>query len=72
VIVFGLQFIEGNILSPYIVGKSLHMHPLLIMAALTTGGEIGGVLGLILAVPILAVLKVGIVHAKNHLMNESN
>ncbi|MCM3725234.1 AI-2E family transporter [Neobacillus cucumis] len=72
VIVFGLQFLEGNILSPYIVGKSLHMHPLLIMAALTTGGEVGGILGLILAVPILAILKVGIIHAKNHLMKESN
>lgn len=66
VIVFGLQFLEGNILSPYIVGKSLHMHPLVIMFALTAGGEIGGILGLILAVPVLAVLKVGIIHAKNH------
>ncbi|WP_160721875.1 AI-2E family transporter [Bacillus sp. USDA818B3_A] len=72
VIVFGLQFLEGNILSPYIVGKSLHMHPLLIMGALTTGGEVGGVLGLILAVPILAILKVGIIHAKNHLIHNSN
>ncbi|MGG1677522.1 AI-2E family transporter [Neobacillus sp. NRS-1170] len=68
VIVFGLQFLEGNILSPYIVGKSLHMHPLLIMVALTAGGEIGGILGLILAVPILVVLKVAIIHAKNHFM----
>ncbi|WP_342432409.1 AI-2E family transporter [Neobacillus sp. FSL H8-0543] len=66
-IVFGLQFIEGNILSPYIVGKSLHMHPLIIMAALTGGGEIGGIIGMILAVPTLAILKVGIIHAKNHL-----
>lgn len=66
IIVFGLQFLEGNILSPYIVGKSLHMHPLVIMAALTAGGEIGGILGLILAVPVVAILKVGIIHAKNH------
>ncbi|MCL6570629.1 MAG: AI-2E family transporter [Bacillus sp. (in: Bacteria)] len=66
VIVFGLQFLEGNILSPLIVGKSLHMHPLVIMLALTTGGEIGGILGLILAVPVLVVLKVGIIHSKNH------
>ncbi|MFK9091352.1 AI-2E family transporter [Bacillus salipaludis] len=72
VIVFGLQFLEGNILSPYIVGKSLHMHPLVIMVALTAGGEIGGILGLILAVPVLAVLKVGIIHAKNHFIHESN
>ncbi|MDQ1144930.1 putative PurR-regulated permease PerM [Bacillus sp. SORGH_AS 510] len=69
VIVFGLQFLEGNILSPYIVGKSLHMHPLLIMIALTAGGEIGGILGLILAVPVLVILKVGIIHTKNHFIS---
>jgi predicted PurR-regulated permease PerM len=69
VIVFGLQFLEGNILSPFIVGKSLHMHPLIIMFALTAGGEIGGILGLIMAVPVLVILKVAILHAKNHFMN---
>lgn len=68
-IVFGLQFLEGNILSPYIVGKSLRMHPLVIMIAITAGGEIGGILGLILAVPVLAVLKVGVRHTKNHFVN---
>lgn len=67
VIIIGiLQFIEGNILSPLIVGKSLHMHPLMIMFALLAGGEIGGMLGLILSVPILAILKVSLVHARNH------
>jgi predicted PurR-regulated permease PerM len=66
IIVFGLQFLEGNILSPYIVGKSLHMHPLMIMLALTAGGEIGGILGMIMAVPVLVIIKVGIIHAKNH------
>ncbi|MDQ0197190.1 AI-2E family transporter [Neobacillus ginsengisoli] len=66
VIIIVIQFLEGNILSPYIVGKSLHMHPLLIMFAITAGGEIGGILGLIFAVPALVVVKVGIIHAKNH------
>jgi predicted PurR-regulated permease PerM len=69
-VVFGLQFLEGNILSPYIVGKSLHMHPLMIMVALTAGGEIGGILGMIVAVPVLVVLKVSIIHAKNHFMRD--
>jgi predicted PurR-regulated permease PerM len=69
VIIFVLQFLEGNILSPYIVGKSLHMHPLMIMLALTAGGEIGGILGLILAVPILAVIKVSIIHGKDHFLH---
>ena len=32
-----LQFVESNILSPYIVGKSLRMHPVIIMLALLVG-----------------------------------
>lgn len=34
-----LQFVESNILSPYIVGKSLRMHPVIIMLALLVGGS---------------------------------
>ncbi|MEH7379844.1 AI-2E family transporter [Bacillus sp. JJ1533] len=67
IVVFGLQFIEGNLLSPIIVGKSLRLHPIVIIAALLVGGEIGGVVGLIIAVPLVAILKVFIVHAKQHL-----
>ncbi len=59
-----LQFVESNILSPYIVGKSLHMHPVVIMFALLIGGEIGGIAGLILAVPVLAILRVVIMHTR--------
>jgi predicted PurR-regulated permease PerM len=70
IIIFGLQFLEGNILSPLIVGKSLHMHPLMIMLALLAGGEVSGVVGLILAVPILAIVKVAILHARNHFIKK--
>ncbi|RFB17627.1 AI-2E family transporter [Bacillus sp. HNG] len=66
IVVFGLQFIEGNLLSPMIVGKSLRLHPIVIIAALLLGGEIGGVVGLIIAVPVVAILKVFIIHAKQH------
>lgn len=69
-IVFSLQFLEGNILSPLIVGKSLHMHPLMIMFALLAGGEIGGILGLILAVPVLVILRAALIHAKDHIILE--
>jgi predicted PurR-regulated permease PerM len=66
VLIFTLQFIEGNLLSPLIVGKSLHMHPVFIMFALLAGGEMGGIVGLILAVPMLAIIKVTLLHAKVH------
>lgn len=63
-IIFVLQFIEGNVLSPLIVGKSLHMHPLVIMFSLFLGGEIAGVVGMMVAVPLIAVVKVACLHGK--------
>ncbi|MGM7721019.1 AI-2E family transporter [uncultured Metabacillus sp.] len=61
-IILSLQFLEGNILGPFIVGKTLHMHPIIIMLALLAGGEIAGVIGLMLAVPIVVILRVILVH----------
>lgn len=63
-IIFILQFLEGNILSPLIVGKSLRMHPLAIIFSILIGGEVAGVLGLILAVPIAAVIKTIVLESK--------
>lgn len=56
------QTIESNIVSPQVVGRSLQLHPMMIIFALLVGGEIGGVVGLILAVPFFAVCKVVIQH----------
>lgn len=63
---FVVQIIEGNILSPQIVGRTLHMHPLTIIFALLVGGEFGGVWGLIFAVPLFAVGKVIFQHITAH------
>lgn len=52
-----IQLIENNFLSPYIVGKSINIHPISIIFALLVGGQLGGVLGMILAVPILTIMK---------------
>ncbi|WAA10285.1 AI-2E family transporter [Fervidibacillus albus] len=60
VIIFGIQFLEANILSPVIVGKSLKMHPLLIIFSILIGGEIGGIVGLIVAVPFVAIIKTAV------------
>lgn len=56
------QLIESNVISPQVVGKTLHLHPMLIIFALLVGGEIGGIPGLVLAVPLFAVGKVVIQH----------
>jgi predicted PurR-regulated permease PerM len=56
-----IQVMEGNVLAPWIVGRRLHIHPVFIIFALLIGAEVGGILGLILAVPFFVVLKV-VVH----------
>lgn len=61
-----LQFIEGNILGPFIVGRNLHIHPVFIIFSLLLGGELAGVPGMILAVPIFSVIKVIVIHIREH------
>ncbi|MCM3630159.1 AI-2E family transporter [Paenibacillus glycanilyticus] len=56
------QVLEGNVVSPQVVGRTLHMHPLAIIFALLVGGEVAGIVGMILAVPIFAALKVIVQH----------
>lgn len=60
--IFVIQLVEGNLLSPYIVGKSINIHPVAIIFALLVGGQISGVLGMILAVPVLTILNVTVTH----------
>lgn len=52
-----IQQLEGHVLAPNIVGSSVGVHPLLVIFALLAGAQIGGILGMIAALPILAMLK---------------
>lgn len=58
VLVTILQQIDANIINPKIVGNSLEISPLLIIFSVTVGGAYFGVLGMFLAVPVAAVLKI--------------
>ena len=57
IVVVILQQIDANIINPKITGNSLKISPLLVIFAVTVGGAYFGVLGMFLAVPIIAVLK---------------
>jgi predicted PurR-regulated permease PerM len=52
------QFIEGNILSPKLVGETVGLHPVWLMFALLAAGSLFGFLGLLLAVPVAAAIGV--------------
>lgn len=58
IVVVILQQIDANIINPKIVGDSLKISPLLVILAVALGGAYFGVLGMFLAVPIVAVIKI--------------
>jgi predicted PurR-regulated permease PerM len=53
-----IQQLEGNFLMPKIQGQSLHVHPVLVFLSVIIGGGLGGLVGVLLAVPALAMLRV--------------
>ncbi len=53
-----VQQIEGNLITPTLVGKSVGIHPMIVMIALLIGGTLLGPLGMLFAVPTAGVLKV--------------
>ncbi len=52
-----LQQLENNILVPRIIGHSLNLHPLIVLLAALSGGILAGVLGILLAAPTVATLR---------------
>lgn len=52
-----IQQLENNILVPRIVGRALNLHPLIVLVGVLMGAAVAGILGAILAAPILASLK---------------
>ena len=56
------QLIESRVLQPLILGSSLKMHPVTILIILLAAGKMVGLVGLLIAVPVYAVVKVFITH----------
>ncbi|WP_338429120.1 AI-2E family transporter [Bacillus licheniformis] len=57
-----VQLFEGKFISPQIMGKNLHIHPVTIIFVLLTAAKLFGVIGVILAIPGYAVIKVVVTH----------
>ncbi|MBU7563627.1 AI-2E family transporter [Pediococcus ethanolidurans] len=58
VVVLIVQQVDGNLIYPNIIGRSLQVHPLTIIILLLAAGKIAGIPGMILAIPAYAVVKV--------------
>jgi predicted PurR-regulated permease PerM len=60
--VIAVQQLEGHVLQPIIMGRAVAIHPLAVILAIAAGIVLAGIIGALVAVPIVAVLNTGIRH----------
>ncbi len=65
-----LQQLEGHIVAPQIFGHTLRINPLLVIFALLLGLQLHGVIGALIALPILSVLRETTVYLSRHITFE--
>ena len=53
-----VMFVDGNIINPRLLSDNVEVHPMLVIAALIAGGAVGGIAGMLVAVPTAAFLKI--------------
>jgi len=53
-----IQQIEGSILTPKIIGNRVGLHPVITIISVLIGGKFFGLIGMLLAVPVTAIIKV--------------
>jgi predicted PurR-regulated permease PerM len=67
-IVLLVQQLEGNVLQPILVGKSLKLHPAVVLTAVTAGGSLFGLIGAFLATPAIAVAMTAFQYAREQML----
>ena len=65
VVVLVVQIFEGNVLQPWIQGRAVRLHPLVVALAVVAGGALAGFLGIFLAVPVAASVFVALDELRN-------
>ncbi|MDH5518355.1 MAG: AI-2E family transporter [Gammaproteobacteria bacterium] len=71
-IVFGVgQMLEGMLLTPLLVGDKIGLHPVAVIFAVLAGGQLFGFIGILLALPVAAIIAVLLRHAHQQYINSS-
>jgi predicted PurR-regulated permease PerM len=65
-VVIGVQQLEGHVLQPLIMGRAVALHPLAVILAIAAGVLVAGIVGGLIAVPLLAVLNTAIRYLSGH------
>jgi predicted PurR-regulated permease PerM len=66
----GMQQLEGHVVAPQIFGHTLRINPLLVIFALLLGLQLHGIVGALIALPILSILRESFVYLERHLTLE--
>ncbi len=61
-----MHLLESKALTPFILGKGLNLHPIMVIVALLIGGEFFGLLGMFLAAPVTALIRTVLLHIYVH------
>ncbi|MDR3425960.1 MULTISPECIES: AI-2E family transporter [Silvimonas] len=61
--------LEGNLITPYLVGDRIGLHPVAVIFALMAFGQLFGFVGVLLALPMAAILQVGLRHLRRHYLD---
>lgn len=62
----GIHLLEANVLNPKIIGDSAHMHPVIVIFALLAGEHVFGLVGALLAIPVMSLIQAAFLHARRH------
>jgi predicted PurR-regulated permease PerM len=62
ILIVVVQQVESQLITPYVIGRSVRLHPLAIILALLLAGKLFGIVGLILAIPTVIILRILIHH----------
>ena len=63
-LVVAVQQVEGHLLYPLIMGRTIHIHPIAVILALATGGILAGIIGVFISVPILTLAATALAYAR--------
>jgi len=56
-VVLGVYAVDNGFVQPYVFGKSVDIHPILIILLIIAGGQLFGLIGMLLAIPVATVVK---------------
>jgi predicted PurR-regulated permease PerM len=67
----GYQFVEGNLLQPIIQRRAIQLNPLVVVLAMLAGATVGGIVGAVVALPIVGTIKAVLLDVRKHRSDEA-